>query len=82
MISDKNKELLRFFSRMSEIHTNKKNENNLKIPSRDDLRDEPDDNDEKNSCFAHIHEDRRQGFFKDCLYRIAECIQIHVEVIF
>ena len=70
---------------MSEIHTNNKPEINLEIPSRNDLRNESDDNDEKSQCFGHLHQSghrKPKGFFKKILYRFAECIEIHVEVNF
>ena len=76
---------------MSEIHTNNKPERNLEIPSRNDLRNKSDDNDEKSQCFGHLHligakrisiQRKPKGFFKKILYRFAECIEIHVEVNF
>ena len=60
--------------RMSEIHSNSKTDKNLVIPLRDDLRNEPVEDDEEQD------EQQTKGFFKKCLHRIAECIEIHVEV--
>ena len=59
---------------MSEIHSNSKTDKNLVIPLRDDLRNEPTEDGE------HQEEQNTNGVFKKCLHRIAECIEIHVEV--
>ena len=59
---------------MSEIHSNSKTDKNLVIPLRDDLRNEPVEDDDEQD------EQQTKGFFKKCLHRIAECIEIHVEV--
>ena len=68
---------------MSEIHINNETDRKLQIPLRNDLRNEMDDNDEKSKCFGHFHHsDQREqrGLLNKILYRIAECIEIHVEV--
>ena len=67
---------------MSGMHTNNDTGRNLEIPLRNDLRNEMEDNDEKSKCFGHLnHSDqRKRGLFNKILYRIAECIEIHVEV--
>ena len=68
---------------MSEIHINNETDRKLQIPLRNDLRNEMDDNDEKSKCFAHFHpSDQREqrGLLNKIFYRIAECIEIHVEV--
>jgi len=67
---------------MPEIHTNNDTGRNLEIPLRNDLRNEMEDNDEKSKCFGHLNnsDQRNRGLFNKILYRIAECIEIHVEV--
>ena len=66
---------------MPEIHTNNVTSKNLEIPLRNDMRNETEDNDEKSKCFGHLDSDQRnRGLFNKILYRIAECIEIHVEV--
>ena len=59
---------------MSEIHSNSKTDKKFVIPLRDDLRNEPIEDDEEQD------EQQTKGFFKKCLHQIAECIEIHVEV--
>ena len=64
---------------MSEIHINNETDRKMKIP----LRNEMDDNDEKSKCFGHFHHSdqrKQRGLLNKILYRIAECIEIHVEV--
>ena len=61
---------------MSEIHSNSKTDQKFVIPLRDDLRNEPIEDDKEQD------EQQTKGFFKNCLHRIAECIEIHVEVNF